>query len=256
MESTSFQAGNPLGNAYQSAKAIKAALNPLALQEIIEMKNPRNTPAGERRAFTLIEMLGVMALLGLVIALCLPAVPDMARSSALKSGGQLVAALAAQARQAAVSKNTLAALVVLTEAGTAQDYRALALVEYSEERGWAQIGKWELLPKGVILDPQAPGSTLLTEKGAEFPLLPSGQSLPDLRFEGRKLSESQVAAILFMPSGGRRDAENPARLRLVQGLREGGRITYTNRHASGLPADYIDISVVGVTGSVKVSRPS
>lgn len=211
---------------------------------------------GRRGGFTLVESLVVVLVLGLVIALCIPALSDVARSSALQQGGQLVEGMAVQARQTAVSKGTLVALVILTEAGTEQDYRALTLVEYSVERGWIQSGSWEVLPEGVILDPLSQSSTLLAGGRAAFPLMPQDQPFPELRFQGVKLGETQVAACIFMPSGGRRTPENPAQLRLVQGIREGKGITYTNRLADGLPADFIDIAVVGVTGSIKTTRPS
>ena len=202
------------------------------------------------------EMLVVVAMVGGLTAVLAPALWGMAQGSALQQGGNLLISLIEQARQTAVSKNTMSALVLLADAETEQDYRAFTLLEYGPEAGWTQVRDWQHLPEGVMVDFSAGESSFLTNSPAVFPLLQPGQSHPPLRFQGRPLlQEKGYAACIFMPSGALQKSDLPAQLRLVSGFSGGNKVAYTHRLSSGKPANYFDVAIVGITGAVKVSRP-
>lgn len=64
---------------------------------------PRRSPSG--RAFSLIELLTVIAILGLVLALAAPPVAQIMRASGLANAGDQVVSALSHARQMAISRN-------------------------------------------------------------------------------------------------------------------------------------------------------
>ena len=64
----------------------------------------------------------------------------------------------------------MAAVVVLTNHGTEEDYRALTVLRFEPGTGWLQTREWEKLPDGVIVDFSAPESTFLSNVAAHMPV--------------------------------------------------------------------------------------
>ena len=112
-----------------------------------------------RRAFSLIELIVVIAVLVSLLALVVPAVSGFGRSSALTRGGNLVTNLASLARQEAMTRNTMTALVLLRDQGSDADYRAFTVATYEPGLGWRQTTAWETLPTGVVVDRNIESST-------------------------------------------------------------------------------------------------
>lgn len=212
-------------------------------------------PAG----FSLIELLAVVGLIVILMSFIVPAVSNFGRATGLTSGGNMVTHLVALARQTAISKSTLTALVMLADQGTPADYRAFTVLEYTAGQGWSQITKWETLPDGIVVDhTNFQECTFLENSPVSFPFLdgPPKQNNPPVFYRDEQLRNPQgYAARIFLPHGGLQNPEWPAQIRLVEGFIEGDTVVYTRRNDSGKTANFYDVAIIGATGLTKVSRP-
>ena len=243
---------NPFGKRVNHQRATSANLPP---KFSCMMATP---PFSNRaRAFTLVEMIAVMAIIVIMLALTLPAVTSLTRAMSLTSGGDMVTNLIALARQTATSKNTVAALVLLGAQGTADaDYRAFTVLHYSlDQQAWVQDTAWESLPTGIIVDfSDATNCTFLVNSPAPFPDLGSGQTNPPVTYLHNNVTS--FAARIFGPDGGILNPQYPAQIRLVEGSVLGTTVYYSHRIPGGSgPADYYDLALLGATGQIKVGRP-
>ena len=145
-----------------------------------------------RAAFTLVEMLTVLAVIGIVMGFVVPAISGMGRSTALVTAGNTVNNMANLARQHAMSRNTLTALVVLGNQGTDADYRAVAVMEYNRGTGWSQIGGWETLPVGITMDSgDTQACSFLLKSPKPFPFLAATNQ--ESRYHTRGLAREKSA---------------------------------------------------------------
>ncbi|MEA3209581.1 MAG: hypothetical protein QOE70_2638 [Chthoniobacter sp.] len=147
----------------------------------------------------------------------------------------------------------MTALIVISNANTEGDYRAWSLYEMvphpdgtaTATADWTQLGRWELLPEGIIVDTctLTPGDTVTVPQ------------LPRLNYKGSPVTNYQYA--VFLPNGSLLHSD-PAYVRLVQGFRPAGATvpSYTGaKSEDGHPANYYDISIVAATGRVKLDHP-
>lgn len=218
--------------------------------------------AYRRSAFSLVELLAVIVVIGIVMTLAVSAVGQFGRSTGLVTGGNLVANLAAFARQNSMTKSTLTALVLLGEHGSEDDYRTLTVLEYRRTEGWAQVTPWQKLPTGVVVDrfgesdAKDPDNGTFLKYPTAFPFLtgpyPTQKNAPVFH-EGKQVTK--YAARIFTASGSLQNPQTPAQLRLVEGQTEGGQMRYTRPGAGGRAANYYDIALIGATGLARVDRP-
>jgi prepilin-type N-terminal cleavage/methylation domain-containing protein len=211
-----------------------------------------------RAAFSLVELLVVIVIIGIVMGIVVPALSGLGRGPALATAGNMVEKMAGLARQQAMSRNTLTALVVLANQGTDADYRAIAVVEYQPPAGWSQVGGWEMLPMGITVDAgDTQECSFLLRSPNPFPFLSATkQDNPPITFQSLPIRNPQgFAARIFTPGGGLQNPAAPAQIRLVEGRVESGAVRYTNRNSAGQPANWFDIAIVGATGATKISRP-
>jgi prepilin-type N-terminal cleavage/methylation domain-containing protein len=210
----------------------------------------------DRSAFSLLELLTVMAVLGIAAALIAPAAANFGRAQALRNAGNLVADLAAAARQQAMARSTLTALVLLANQGTPNDYRALAIAEYDATgRVWQQTSRWEILPTGVMVDRNdAFASSFLQNSPQPLPFAAAG-SVP-ITFQGAAIAfPGGYAARVFTPRGALSNPDFPAQIRLVEAVTSGSSLVYTRPGASGKPVNFYDVSIVPTTGLTKINQP-
>lgn len=216
------------------------------------------SPKTFRAAFSLVELLAVIALVGIILGFVVPALSGMGRGTSLVTAGNMVNNMAGLARQHAMSRNTLTALLVLANQGTDADYRAVSVLEYKPGTGWSQLGGWEMLPVGITVDAgDTQECSFLLRSPNPFPFLSAtNQDNPPVTFQSLPIrSPDGYAARIFTPGGGLQNPAAPSQIRLVEGRVEGGAIRYTNRNDAGKPANYFDIAIVGATGATKTSRP-
>ncbi len=210
----------------------------------------------DRSAFSLIDLLLVMAILGVAAVLIAPAAANFGRAQALRNAGNLVADLAAAARQQAMARGTLTALVVLANQGTPDDYRALAVAEYDAVgRVWTQTSRWEILPTGVMVDrSDVAASSFLANSPHPLPF--ASASTAPITFQGAAIADpGGYAARVFTPRGALSNPDFPAQLRLVEAVASGGGLVYTRPGASGTPSNFYDVAILPTTGLTKIHTP-
>ncbi len=214
------------------------------------------------RAFSLSELIVVMAVVVILTALVIPAVSNFGRSTNLVTGGNMVMNLAAYARQIAITKGTLTALVLLGAQGTADDYRAFTVLEYHPVTGWSQATEWKKLPVGIVVDRSGEtdkkdieNGTFLKDSPTSF-LAATAQPqplVPPVRYEGVQVKK--FAGRIFTASGALLNPGAPAQFRLVEGFIQNGQTIYTRPAVKNTPANHYSIALLGATGLARVDRP-
>lgn len=232
----------------------------MALHSKDLMRPPTIRPRA--RAFSLAELVVVIAVIVVLTTLVVPAVSNFGRSTGLVAGGNMVANLAAYARQLAITKSTLTALILLGAQGTEDDYRAFTVIEYDAVRGWSQATTWQKLPVGIMVDRTGEDNSKDMENGTFLKFSPTSflpaasqpqPAVPPVLYQG--LQVKRFAGRIFTASGSLLNPEAPAQLRLVEGFIQGGRTILTRPGAEGAPANYYAIALLGATGIARVERP-
>lgn len=148
---------------------------------------------GISRGFSLVELLVVVALLGIMTALVLPAFQSVGTAQNVTRGGQLVADQIVLGRQLAASKNREIEVrfVTLSDEGPPA-FRAVQLWMADESgENPAPVSRLEKLPQGILVSPEAELSPLLDADSAvagsaDFP------GVGTLEYRGFRISASGV----------------------------------------------------------------
>jgi competence protein ComGC len=107
-------------------------------------------------AFTLVEMLAVLLLVGLMLTLTIPAVTKLLKSGGVTGGARAVANTLSLARQYAISHrvNTLVIFPTSGNLMTNYYYVSFAVVaRNANNTAWVPLGRVETLPTGVVFPP-------------------------------------------------------------------------------------------------------
>ncbi len=138
------------------------------------------------------ELLAVISIISVLTTMAVPALVSSQRASALTHAGNQLADLASLARQTAMSKNAITALIVSTKPPGSQTVRQAALVMQYDgvANAWAPLGGWVRLSESVIAADNFTDNTAVTRL-----------ALPDLRVDGAPLSPSGYTALVFYPDG-------------------------------------------------------
>ena len=213
-----------------------------------------------KKAFTLVELLVVMAIISVLTSLCILGFKSLTGTKGLTGAGDQVGALLAFARQEAIAKDTMTALVIVTSPNTGKAaYRTLAVWEYNAATDgttgtWTQASKWQTLPTGIVIDNTSSAATFLTSSSVT-------PSLPTLQYLGTTLTSptTDYAMQVFLPSGRLipPTGSNPYILQLVEGFYTGSTPTYQHPNAtnSALPGNYVSYVFSTATGEPKIVRP-
>lgn len=142
-------------------------------------------PPPKLRAFSLIELLVVIGLLGILAVLVLPSIGNLSGASKLTTTGNKAVDLVNQTRQVARAQNALAVFAIYSSPTNA------AMASFSYPLGgtnWVQTGRWEALPEGIGFDLASSPLSPPPAQPAGFPLRP-----------GTQLSD--YSTITFLPDG-------------------------------------------------------
>ncbi len=170
----------------------------------IQSKNATRCHSGAAMdAFSLIELLVVLAIASILIVVTLPSLSSALSSSKLNSASQTVADSIGQARQEAVTKdrNVQVRFYNITT-GALQGWRALQVVRVEQTSSGSTlvpVTKVRLLPDGVIISPTPALSPLLTADSA----ISGTVNLP-------VYGNVSYAGFYFLPSGSIENAVNSA----------------------------------------------
>jgi prepilin-type N-terminal cleavage/methylation domain-containing protein len=212
----------------------------------MDSRPPSQSPparGGGQRGVTLIEMVAVVAVLAIIMAVTMPAVTSLSKSSSRRAAVTLTLSTLDQARALALSRGGIHYLVLADlNAAWPEEYRCRAFAIFQEVYNPAAsrydrfpVTAWTLLPTGVAFKPDA--DTVFAGAREVFYCKPAGGDLamPCFKFSSVGTLEEPTDT-------------NLARLRLFEGFFNGLQPVATNR-AGAAGEEVLRISLV--TGRAK-----
>jgi prepilin-type N-terminal cleavage/methylation domain-containing protein len=220
---------------------------PLSFSHSISSPRSRSKPVLVA-AFTLLELLVVMAIMVIILAFTIPVVTGLSKSNNLNAGGRTVANLLTIARSEAINRRALIRFEVATTWPNdfTSAYRKITLVQHDIATGNdTQLTKWETLPAGISFQPKDPSPN---STGVYFFGLNPVSSVP---LSGQNVPTNYIE---FLPTGALNVpiAKSPVRLRVVPGLVSSvgaASVTLTST------ANWMDASIDGLVGRIALARP-
>lgn len=206
-----------------------------------------SAPIKYRRAFTLLELLLSIAIIGVLFSLGIVSVRGISGGSNLATSGSRVAGLLESAREEAILKRQPVAVVLLTTGAEAR--RTFSALEY-DGASWNQISRWETLPTGIIAAKTSATDNSLAEAFSTTTSVTVSPALPPLKCRGVSYAPGSYDYLIFMPDGSLYQVAKSCALSLVEGVWNGSDIQKVGNTANSL-----QIVVNDATGRVKVIRP-
>lgn len=218
----------------QVHKQDACATNPpqAGLPQIGNRNSKIENPARQRRAFSLLELLAVMAIIGIMAVLVIPTVNQMSGGMAVTQAGQQINDQLALARQLAVGRNVNIEVRFIRDEDDDNNFVAMQLWELDRGGENAKpIGRMSRLPQTVVIN-----ATL-------SPLL---ESLEPASGEFAAMGEREYVALRFRPNG-RMTAQPPMRASILT--------AQLRREDPEEPVNYFTIQINPLTGRITAYRP-
>jgi uncharacterized protein (TIGR02596 family) len=155
---------------------------------------PRPYPASWRHAFTLVELLVVMAIIAILVAIAMPATSSFLESNNLDSAAHQVADQVNLAHQLSSSLNVTVEMRLFKLFGAATTgYTAMQLGTYNSAGTWTAISRLSYLPQQLVISPSSAVSTALS--AVEF------TTPPTMAANNGFLSNATYVFFDFRPTG-------------------------------------------------------
>jgi type II secretory pathway pseudopilin PulG len=221
--------------------------------------------AEEADAFTLVELLVVLAIIIIVLSFSIPAVTGISKSNSVSNGGRLVSNLMAAARSHAIGQRKLVRIEVATvwPSDNSDNFRKITIAEYDDVSSkFKQLTKWDTLPAGAVIETRDvyanppndidPTPTPTPARGTYFTDLFAPNGSLALDTTSCKIGNQSVscAYLEFLPTGALNATSSPVWIRVSAGAPNGAAVTHTARGNN-----YADLVVDNVVGRIKFSHP-
>lgn len=193
------------------------------------------------KAFSLIELLVVIGIMGILLVLAMPAVTSTLEGNNITRAGETVGDQIVLARQIASTRNLAAEVrFIKVPARSAEGYSAVQIWTTDARGASAAANKAVLLPEGVVVSDRANVSPLFS-----LPLSPAG-SMPSGAHVG-----SAYGGVRMRASGA---ISPPA----AQADRKQLYVTLVNSRfatSAQVPANFITVQINPDTGNTEIYRP-
>jgi len=211
-------------------------------------------------------MLVVLAIIGILLGLGIPAVTTLMRSGGLGAASREVSNSLSLARQFAITQRTnvrvvfpyAATGITDTIGGTnlAPLYLSYSVAASNVNAGlgdiaagkvWIYKSKWELLPLGAVFMSSNPSPSTVNAPALD------NLGTASMPFPYTNSAFATLAYIEFNPTGA---ASQSGTFTITEGVMNGGTVTPTSKNISGTTlANVVTVSVDNIVGHIKVSRP-
>ncbi len=210
------------------------------LSSSLSRRFPTPRPA-KLRAFSLIELLAVMLIIGLVAAFAVPAASTVLKGNDLTQAGQLLSNQIALGRQEALSLNRPVEVRFYkahdtTAAGTEEYYQSLQRFVCEEDGSFKPLGKVQRLPSTILMDSSDALSPLIS-KGLVVPTPASTKALKVTAAKGFR----------FLPDGSTNLAHNQIWFLTAHGVQTGEK--------DAPPPNFFTVQVDPSNGNIRYFRP-
>ena len=181
-------------DSWLAVNKMKRIIKNLVISNSFKIKNSKlKIAAADCRAFTAVELMIVLAIMGIMLVAAMPSFVQFTRNSRIKSGAQMVVSVLRTARSHAIKRRKRCAVLFNMDASN---------VGYAVKIYWdpptsgrastypegGSVTAWKTLPKTIIMTP-AQGTTLLNCVNIPFP-------------NDTDTIEPTIPAIVFKPTGG------------------------------------------------------
>lgn len=161
---------------------------------------PMKPPLKRTLGFSLIELLTVVAILGLLTAISTPSLLSSRRDGRLTQSGNLLADHAALGRQTALSRNVITALLVAETSSS--ESPMITVVELDREsNSWKPIVTWSKLSESVEIEDSSDDAAL-RQAAANF------AGMTGVTYQGNAITLE--TSLIFYPDGHMESRESGA----------------------------------------------
>ncbi len=231
------------------------------------------TPIHKLRAFSLVELLVVITIIGIIAGFAVPALGPVFRGSSLSQSATLIADQMSMARQFALANNTMVQVRFFRfgdpeipgekkDTPTTGHFRALQFFQRNSTGLWVPASKYFRFPDGMIMNPATRLSTILGEEPAKRTLTMSqvqNDKVNNLELPRGVGYNYEYVFFHFLPGGGTDLAQAGVGPDSTGGLwhitvHSLADLPRTN-NGTKAPPDYICWAVDPVSGTAKTYRP-
>ena len=237
----------------------------------------KQAPSSITRAFSLVELLVVVAVIAIIAGFAVPAVTTMIRGSQLSQGSQMVLDQMALARQTALARNRSVDVLFYkfadpeTPGETADKpetgfFRAIQIFEILENGGALPLGPIQRLPVNVIMNEK--GLSTLLNKGERPRVIKPLDSDPEMPDTVAK-KNYHYTALRYQPDGstdlpatGASGGEGSGAVKgdpwylTLHGTNAAKGTGQTDGETSTLPDNYFTLQIDPITGTTRSYRPN